>query len=125
MAALLWSAFILLLCGLPGSDFPDMSPWRLLSFDKFVHCFMFLVLVLISIGSLKKQISYKIVKYNAIKIALAWAIFLGIASEVLQGLVFAERSADIYDAIANTIGALLGFVAFYLIYGRENTLRFG
>jgi VanZ family protein len=124
LPAIAWSGFILLCCGLPGSDFPDMSKWRIFSFDKFIHALLFLFLVFFSISGLKKQYAYKILKYNAIKVSMAWAVLLGIGSEILQGYVFIERSADLYDVLANMVGAVLGLVVFYLIYGKENTFRF-
>jgi len=48
--------------------------------------------------------------------------FCGIAMEILQGLLTTTRSADIYDAIFNTLGILLA-VALWLIikstYGKR------
>jgi VanZ family protein len=124
LPAIAWSGFILLLCGLPGSEFPDMSKWRLFSVDKLVHAFLFLVLVFLSITGLKKQFAIKILKYNAIIVSLGWAVFLGVGSEIMQSLIFVERSADLFDIAANAIGAFLGLVAFYFVYGKENTFRF-
>ncbi|HET6243212.1 MAG: VanZ family protein [Bacteroidetes bacterium] len=119
-----WSLFILVLCGLPGSDFPDAIKWKLLSFDKFVHAFLFLVLVLLSIKGLKIQPAFKTLRYNSIKLALGYAFFLSIITEVLQDQLFIERNADVYDVIANLSGSILGLITFYVIYGKENTFRF-
>ncbi len=123
-APILWTAFILLLCGLPGSDFPEAVNWNFLSFDKLVHAFLFLVLVFLTIKGLKLQPAFKIIRYNSIKIALIWAFFLSIITEILQGWLFLERHADINDAIANIFGSIIGLLVFYVVYGKENTFKF-
>ena len=124
LASILWSVFILILCGLPGSDFPDISIWKFVFFDKLVHVFLFLVLVFLSIKGLKKQYAFKIIRYNSIKTALIWAWFLSIITEVLQDYLFIERFADVHDVLANIGGSFFGLLVFYLVYGRENTFRY-
>ena len=124
LASILWSVFILILCGLPGSDFPDISIWEFVFFDKLVHVFLFLVLVFLSIKGLKKQYAFKSIRYNSIKTALIWAWFLSIITEVFQDYLFIERFADVHDVMANIAGSFFGLLVFYLVYGRENTFRY-
>jgi hypothetical protein len=122
--AILWSGFILLLCGIPGSDFPDMSLWALLSPDKFIHFGLFLILMVLCLQGLKKQHVFKYSRYNALKISLIWCLVLAIGSEILQDYFFIERSADVFDVIANVAGSFSGVLVFWLIYGRKNTFGY-
>ena len=115
----LWALLILALCGLPGNEFPDLSFWQLLSFDKFAHAFVFAVLVVLLIVGLKKQRTYFFLRENAINTSLVYSVFYGGLVEVLQQLLFLERSADWVDFIANGIGCLIGLLSFYIIYVRE------
>jgi hypothetical protein len=122
--AILWSGFILLLCGIPGSDFPDMSIWELLSPDKFIHFGLFSVLMLLCLQGLKKQHVFIHFRYNALKISILYCSVMAIGSEILQDLLFIERSADLFDVIANMAGSFSGILVFLLIYGRKNTFGF-
>jgi VanZ family protein len=103
MPAYLWAFFIAILCGIPGKDIPTIGWLELLSFDKFVHASVFFVLFfLFHRATIHK--SNKIRLY----ISLVCAAYGGLL-EILQGLVFIDRSADVYDFIANTSGVLLAY----------------
>jgi VanZ family protein len=115
----LWAVFILALCGLPGKDFPDLSFWQLLTFDKFAHAFVFAVLVVLLIVAFKKQSKYYFLRQNAINTSLLSAIAYGGIVEILQQMLFSGRNADFLDFISNTIGCLVGLFCFYLIYVRK------
>lgn len=43
------------------------------------------------------------------------AIIYGIIIEVLQGVLTQTREADFYDALANSFGAIVGFLALYCL----------
>jgi VanZ family protein len=45
-------------------------------------------------------------------------LFFGITMEILQGLLTTTRSADIYDAMFNTLGILLSIV-FWLVIKKK------
>jgi len=117
----LWALFILALCGLPGQDFPDLSFWQLLTFDKFAHAFVFAILVIMLTVAFKKQRKFFFLREYAIKTAVLSSVTYGGAVELFQQALFIGRHADIFDFIANTIGCFLGLFSFYLIYLRNNT----
>ena len=110
--SIVWAIFVLILCGLPGKDFPELSFLEWLSPDKIAHLFLFGVqcFLLLKGFRLIKQSSrfYK----NAVLYSLTLSITYGVLVEVLQTYVFIERNGDVRDAIANAIGAFLG-VWFY------------
>lgn len=110
--ALLWAIFILILSSIPGSDIPKVSYWQM---DKFVHAFLFLILSFLLIRGFKKQSRFFLLKHYAILFTIICCIAYGGLLEVLQDVVFEDRSADIYDFIANSIGSILGLLIYFTI----------
>jgi hypothetical protein len=121
---ILWTLFILLLCGLPGNTFPDLSFWKLLSFDSLAHAFVFAVFVFLwsvgltklqNLSCRKKPIRFK----KPYRFALFAGIFYGILIEVLQYYVFIGRDFEVSDIISDTIGCFTGLAIFIYIYRSE------
>ena len=113
--AFVWALFILLLCGLPSNQFPETN---LVGFDKFVHLVFYLILSLSLAIGFSKQFTFSIFKDKAIYWGCGIAIIYGITIELLQGMVFATRSIELADIVANTIGSGCGSVGFFFIYGK-------
>jgi hypothetical protein len=105
---LVWALLILVLCLMPGRTLPQWDWADLFSLDKPVHLVLFGVLTVL-LG-------------RAFRLAhpsgpiLLWSVLLsvgyGLATEALQQLQALGRHGDVNDAIANTMGALVG--AFHL-----------
>ncbi len=110
--AILWALLILILCGIPGKDIPHISFLELLSFDKFVHAGIFLVLILLLSRGFLIQEKYQIIKKKAKIVSFIICVIYGGLLEVMQGTLFSERSADIYDFIANSFGCVLGLITY-------------
>ena len=72
--------------------------------DKYVHFAFYLVFVIVWFWSLIKT---KFAK-NAKNIALISAILYGIIMEICQGVFTTTRTPDVYDVVANTLGAFTG-----------------
>lgn len=103
--AVLWTAVIFGLCCMPGQYIPTTDWLELLSFDKFVHAFIFFGLTCLWLVHL-----YKLQNVNAFTIALViiGCIAYGGLLEIMQATVFSQRSADWLDFIANSFGCLVG-----------------
>jgi VanZ family protein len=110
--AMLWALLMLILCGIPGKDIPHISFLELLSFDKFVHAGIFFVLQLLTVRGFILQSTFPKLKKLAKFIALLICIVYGGALEIMQGTFFTDRSADIFDFIANTFGASMGWILY-------------
>ncbi len=110
--AMLWALLILILCGMPGKDIPHISFLELLSFDKFVHASIFFVFILLTIRGFALQTKFLKLQHYAKPIAFCICVAYGCLMEVMQGTVFEDRSADIYDAIANSFGCTMGWIAY-------------
>lgn len=106
---ILWAILIAVLCGIPGRDIPHISFLEIISFDKFVHAGIFFVLIVLSLRNFSKNNTLKsTTKYYLLAFCIGYGIFL----EILQSAIFIERSADIYDVIANSFGCVLATFSF-------------
>jgi len=90
---------VIAVCLGPPPQIPELPS----NSDKAEH---FLTYVLLAFGA---------VQLFATRRALAWAglglVLLGVGIEVAQGLLTVDRSADPFDALANTLGVLAGLLS--------------
>ncbi|MBK9282915.1 MAG: VanZ family protein [Sphingobacteriaceae bacterium] len=108
LLTILWALIILVLCATPGSYLPTASWLEMLSFDKWVHAGLFFILTsLVFLLCFKKQwdFTYWIVLFI---LTLSYGGLL----EIMQALVFSERSADWQDFVANSFGSFGALVLF-------------
>jgi VanZ family protein len=103
--SIFWFVLILVLSFLPGKDLPEVS---ILQFDKLVHVIFYLFLFVFTYVGWKKQSQYKILQDVSGLLIFGLSAGFGLLIECGQGLFTADRYFDIYDAIANSIGALAG-----------------
>ena len=106
--AFAWAIFVLLLCGLPGDDFPELTFLEWLKPDKIAHLVLFGVQCYLLIKGFSSQNIFQLLNKNAIILAFLISISYGGIVEILQNYVFIHRSGDIRDAVANAIGAFIG-----------------
>ena len=118
---LLWALFILLLCGIPGSDIPHFQWMDFLSFDKFAHAGVFAVLVILGARGLAKQYEAQRSRSNPVLPVLLFALAYSPLTEWLQDIVFVERTAEFLDMLANWVGCFVGM----WLYGRYFKYRSG
>lgn len=79
--------------------------------DKVMHFIFYAIFVVLL--SFAKSKSYFKMKHNLFIIFIV--IIYGIVIEILQGVITKNREADIYDAIANSLGAIVGFILVYCV----------
>ena len=113
--ALLWALFILIICGIPGQHLPRLDFWKWVRPDKLVHLFVFAVLCYLLINGFVKQERLNLFRKNPKLCAVLLSISYGIVIECLQEYVFIDRTGDVRDAIANSIGAFAGLWCFNLL----------
>ncbi len=111
-AALLWAAFILLVCSLPGYDLPNLNFWDIDYIDKLEHMTVFALLGFLMVYGFKRRFSdNRILPSNKVlwTFVILAAAFGGF-TEILQGLFFPTRFADVFDFIADSLGGVLGTI---------------
>lgn len=111
--ALIWLIIIMVLSGYPGKNLPK-APFD--EFDKLVHIAIYALLSFLSVLGFSKQpnsflLSNKLQNFFSI----SFSIVMGGLIELLQEYVFINRYGDWYDFIANSLGAFLGGIGFYLM----------
>ena len=110
--AIAWGIFVFVLSVLPGKDFPTIPDWgELLSVDKIVHTIFYGGLTYLILLGRRKATERNV----SVLFALGAAIFrsaYGWFLEWFQGAYCTDRMSDVMDGIANTVGAVLGFLTF-------------
>jgi len=111
--AILWGILILVIIGIPGNYIPKPHGFlELISPDKIIHLFMFAPFsFLISRGIWKQSQNLK----SAIWISFFFGIIYAFSTELLQFFVISGRNGNIYDAIADSLGVLIGLFLFFKI----------
>jgi len=85
--------------------------------DKYVHfAFYFVFVIVWFLFFIKTKFDKK-----AKNIALISAILYGIVMEICQGVFTTTRTPDVYDVIANTLGALTGITIINQVYKNIKT----
>ncbi len=112
---LVYTLFITTAFLLPTSEIPKVR--FVYVNDKVVHILIHFILSFIWVSYFfiynKRNINFK----NLLIIILL-CFFYGIIIEIIQQLFIASRHADIFDILANTIGSILGALAFRNVKNR-------
>jgi VanZ family protein len=102
---LFWFLLMNVLFFLPGSDLPKQGWFEFIPFyDKVVHIGLFGIWIFLSVLALRLRVPH------------AWWYILGIALvygmlvEVIQKYWVPNRSFDLFDVLADMIGALSGLL---------------
>jgi VanZ family protein len=118
-----WSVFIMVLSLFPGKYLPVLPDiYHLLKPDKIVHLVLFGVFSFLLMQSILKQYGKGFLRFYGTIIALAIVVSFGLLTELLQHLLNINRSGNIYDVIANTIGCILGITVFW-VYRRKKMTK--
>jgi len=114
--AFAWACFILYLCSMPPADVNKISFFNFPNIDKVAHfTFYFTLVGLLLLADWKNE-------HYTLKRTIYWisaAIMYGIMIEILQGLFFEGRSASVFDASFNSLGAIFGYLAFRFVFLRN------
>jgi VanZ family protein len=97
-----WAAIIFLLSSIPGRAMPDVPGLR---YDKLLHALVYSVLGGLFFLALRQASSLP--TRRIVVAAALFALAYGLTDEFHQ-LFVSGRSADLYDAMADGIGGLLG-----------------
>ena len=90
---------------MPGKDMPSVA---ILEFDKVVHFGLYFMLSILMYYGWKNQNSILLLHNKTITKILILTSTYGFAVEVMQELFTADRHFDLFDALANSAGAIAG-----------------
>ncbi|MGW8121295.1 VanZ family protein [Roseivirga echinicomitans] len=106
-ASVTWTIVLAVLMLLPQDSFPES---KLLSYDKVGHVGVFAVLSFLILWGKRKK-NKGLLENKHLYYSLTICIVYGLVLESLQSVV-PGRMTDVYDLLANTIGAIAGVVVF-------------
>ena len=110
--SVLYSIALATVCLIKMSNFPEIG----ISFgDKIFHFLAYSLLAYLWFNTF--LYSFNVKKKLAIFLALILSVIFGIIIEVLQDTMTVSRALDVYDIIANTLGALLASIALWFKNG--------
>lgn len=105
--AIAWAIVIFILCSTPGKSFPSTDWFRWVNFDKWVHAFLYFVLFSACYFGYRKYDNHT-KKYFYISLFVCVAYGIGI--ELFQGFFLVDRSGDVPDAVANSMGTIFAII---------------
>ncbi|MDP4128728.1 MAG: VanZ family protein [Bacteroidota bacterium] len=106
--AILWTLIIFILLALPGTMLPSEGNFKIPNFDKYVHISIFCLFVLLwSIYYGTKPHTKNRHIFFVIFIA---ACLYGTAMEFVQKYFIPFRDFDLYDILADVVGACIGYL---------------
>ena len=116
--ALIWAMIILLIIAIPGDYIPKAhGVWELISPDKILHLGMFAPLSFFIAWGIFKDQNTRVATFI---ISLAFGIIYAITTELLQYYIINGRNGNIYDAIADVIGVIIGLLLFHKIVNNKS-----
>src|SRR5437868_246664 len=101
---ILWLLLMNFLFFLPGSALPKEDWLDRIFFDKWVHIGLFAVLIFLW----RSAFTWTFTKYNLVLIFSA--LLYGLLVEFIQRQWVPNRSFDLYDVLADTIGSIIGLI---------------
>jgi len=123
--SIVWAIFVLLLTGIPGNYVPEtisFLDWA--SPDKVVHFILFGGQTFLILYAYRDKLSDKQSLIKIAVVAIVIGVVYGLLTEILQAYVFIGRDGNLFDFIADMLGALIGFLAFYLLYLKKTNRNY-
>lgn len=108
MLSLIYLCCIAFLSLLPSNDFPELPLFP--GADKIVHTALYLGLAILACWSMHAEVKHK--WYTLVTLfTIGW----GVTMEIFQLNMHLGRSFDLYDILANSIGAIIGVAIYSLL----------
>lgn len=118
--SVIWALFVLILTGLPGNYLPEIvSFWDWLGPDKLVHVFLFGTFSFLLLFDLREQYVGSTNRFRFIVVVSLISMAYGLLTEVLQAKLFIGRDGNLYDFLADTLGAVSGTLVFYIGFRKK------
>lgn len=116
LPAILWAVFIFVASSIPSNDFPDMSIFQ---YDKLIHIGIFYIFGLLIYRAFNLFWTKAIFSWRKVFFTLLTVTVYGVLDEFHQMFV-PGRTADVWDATADSLGSILAVVSIYLYMSRKS-----
>lgn len=101
---IIWAAVIFILCAMPSEHVPDPH-LNIPHLDKVVHFGMFFIMAVLLCNELEYQTRFSLRRVYVITVGISF--LYGGMIELLQQHFF-NRSGDVWDLVADVLGAIVG-----------------
>ena len=107
------------------ATFPETEASRINipNLDKVVHFTFYFVAVILAVFSIREMTKGNFPLKKALLISVIGAIFFGIIIEVVQYSFTTDRHGDVFDALANSFGALVGGWVMKSFFWKQRRLK--
>jgi VanZ family protein len=112
--AVVWTIIIFILLAMPGNMLPNENKLSIPNLDKYVHIILFGTFVFLWSMYFTLNKNGNVSKKNIITIFVIACLY-GIAMEYVQKYFIPNRDFDVYDMLADAVGAFGGFLVFSLM----------
>lgn len=121
LPAIIWLLIVIVLLSLPGSTLPGATWMNKIQLDKWVHIFLFSMLTIFFcfpiLNAKQKPSTQYFIQY--LIIAILTSIIIGIIMEYVQKYYIPDRSFDIWDIVADSVGSIIGGIFSFLRYKKS------
>ncbi|MCK5442414.1 MAG: VanZ family protein [Maribacter sp.] len=101
----------------------DLSAFNIPYSDKIVHFVFYFVAATLGFLFFHEQNGTGALFRNGLMRIVFFLVFFGIIIEVVQERFTMNRSGDVFDALANSIGAISGVTAMYILFYSQRWLK--
>lgn len=91
--------------------------------DKLVHFFFYFIAAILGVLLIKEQTKGRLNLSRSIIFATLIVIIYGIVIEVIQDTFTQSRSGELYDVLANSLGAFLGAGLIFKLFSGKTQLK--
>lgn len=118
-----WMVIITMLSLAPFSGNNKEPFFRIPHLDKIGHFTFYFIVVVLGYMFLWEHRAGKIRKHTAIIWISFFAIIYGMIIELIQSEFTTSRSGDLYDILANTVGAIVAALALKFVFFNKRGLK--
>lgn len=115
---IIWAIIIFIISSFPGNKVDRVPFLDIPHIDKVIHLGMYFILSFSFLFEINNNSFYQTLRLKLLIIVLVLSISYGFTLEILQSLLFTERSGDFYDFLANSLGCIMAYFFFKFLASR-------
>ncbi len=116
----LWMGAVTVLSLLPLKEAPKIE---FTLADKIVHFAFYFLACVLGVFFIREKFQSKFSVIQGIIMMALFTVFYGILIEILQHTVTVYRKGDVYDALANSIGAIIGSLFLFWLFKKSSLMK--
>lgn len=113
-----WLAFVTY-ASLASFSGMDTSSFNIPFADKIVHFIFYFTAAVLGVFSVREQVKWSVTLGKALLLLFFFTLVFGILIEVIQYNFTENREGDVFDALANGFGGLIGVLASRFLFSKN------